>query len=299
MIAVGVVLLASVSVHAQDTSAQDRLLADALKEMHNKAADLYNGGDPNGCYRMFQGGLLTARSLLGHRPDLQQAIDQGLQAADQQASIALRARALHDTIESVRTKLKPPAAAKPAEPAGTPTPSIPQTPPPPPSSPANPPPVPPAPMLPMVPPVAQSAPIPPMNPPAAPPVAATDTLWKRLGGENGITKIVDDWLTWAIANKNVNFSRGDKYKLDAAKQKDLQQKFVAYISSISDGTVVPTTTRGMSEVHKGMNITAAEFDAFVEQLKAALQKNNVAAKDVEELLRKVNGTRKDIVGGGG
>src|SRR3954469_26045573 len=98
---------------AQDTAALDKLLCDALKEMHNKAADLYNAGDHNGCYRLFQGGLLTARPLLAHRPDVQRAIDDGLAAAERQASIPLRARQLHETIEAVRTRLKPPA--KPAD----------------------------------------------------------------------------------------------------------------------------------------------------------------------------------------
>jgi truncated hemoglobin YjbI len=154
-----------------------------------------------------------------------------------------------------------------------------------------------------------STPPPPMGP-AIPPtpslpsgtspptVGAGDTLWKRLGGEDGVTKIVDDWLTWAILDAKVNFTRGDRFKLDKQKEADLKQKFVAYISSISDGTVIPTSSRSMAEVHKDMKITAAQFDALVNHLKAALQKNNVAAKDVDEVLRKVNATKKDVVAGG-
>ena len=40
---------------AQDNAALDKLLADGLKEMHNKAADLYNAGDTNEehtCFRV-------------------------------------------------------------------------------------------------------------------------------------------------------------------------------------------------------------------------------------------------------
>jgi hypothetical protein len=47
-----------------------------------------------------------------------------------------------------------------------------------------------------------------------------------------------------------------------------------------------------------MNITAAEFDAFVGLLKTVLEKNNVAARDVDEVVKKVNATKKDIVPGG-
>ena len=74
--------------------------------MHNQAADLYNAGDANGCYRMFQGGLYTARPLLAHRPDIQQLIDQGLQSADRQASLAARAKSLHETIETVASEVE-------------------------------------------------------------------------------------------------------------------------------------------------------------------------------------------------
>jgi hemoglobin len=270
---------------AQDPAAQDKLLSDALKEMHNKGADLYNSGDANGCYRIFQGGLYTARPLLSHRPDLQQVIDDGLQAADRQASVAIRARTLHDTIEAIRTKLRTPAASKPSGPTGTPTPSLPQAPPSPPPSPAaSPPVVPPGPVLP--------------NAPSSPTVPAVgDTLWKRLGGEDGVTKIVDNWLTLALADKRVNLTRGDKVKLDNQKQADLKLKLVAYMSSITNGTIVPTKSRTMAEIHTGMNITDAEFEAFVGCLKTALETNNVSLADTKDVIEKVSTAKKEIVPG--
>lgn len=280
------ILFVATPVLAQDAAALDRLVAQSLKEMHNKAADLYNNGDPNGCYRMFQGGLIAIRPLLAHRPELQQVIDQGLQAADQQAAIALRAKGLHDTIETVRIKLKPPATLKPADAAGTPTQSLPQ----------------PTAVVPQPAPVVPPSPAPgpslPAAPPAAsPPAAASDKLWKRLGGEENVNKIVADFLKWAVNDEKVNFTRGGKYPLDDQKLADLRQKFVAYISDISGGPIVGTSTRSMSEVHKGMNITDAEFAALVGWLKTALEKNNVAPADVEEVLRKVNATKKEILGG--
>jgi truncated hemoglobin YjbI len=281
-------LFAAPPVAAEDTAALDKLIGDGLKEMHNKAADLYNGGDPNGCYRMFHGGLLTVRPLLAHRPDVQQLIDQGLQAADHQAAVALRAKGLHETIEAVRTKLKPPAGPKPADAggsdprAGTPTPSLPQ---PTPGPPPTPPPAPPGPSL-------------PMGPAAAQPVAATGTLWKRLGDEENVNKIVGDFLTWAVNDEKVNFTRGNKYPLDPRKEAELKQKLVAYVSDISGGTVVGPSSRSMADIHKGMNITGAEFDALAGYLKTSLEKNKVAPADVEEVMRKVDATKKDIVAGG-
>jgi hypothetical protein len=268
---------------AQDNTALDKQLSDALKEMHNKAADLYNAGDPNGCYRLFQGGLLTARPLLAHRPELQQLIDQGMQAADRQASVPLRARQLHDTIEAVRGRLKPPGAPKTAEPPMAPGGPLPATPTPPTPAPPTP-----------------AAPPGPALPAGGPPIpAAGDTLWKRLGGNDGVTKIVDDWISLAAVDARVNLTRGDKFKLDKQREADMKLSMVGYISSISEGTVVQISTRSMAEIHKGMNITGAEFDAFVGLLKTVLEKNsNIAARDVTDLVGKVNATKKDIVPGG-
>ena len=72
---------------ADKAAAFDRQLSDSLRDMHNKAADLFNAvKDYNGSYRMFQGGLHVVRPLLAHRPDVQQLIDQGLQESERMAS---------------------------------------------------------------------------------------------------------------------------------------------------------------------------------------------------------------------
>ena len=137
------------------------------------------------------------------------------------------------------------------------------------------------------------------NPPPAPiaPAAAADTLWKRLGEDEGVTKIVDQWLMLALVSKDVNFTRGDKIKIGKEKEEALKRAFATYIGVLVGGPVVPASTKTMAEVHKGMNITAAEFDAFVGCLKTALEMNKVAPNDVETLIRKVNATKKEIVGG--
>ncbi|HEX4589848.1 MAG TPA: group 1 truncated hemoglobin, partial [Gemmataceae bacterium] len=275
------------SAVAQDTTAVDKLLAEALKDMHNRAADLYNAGDANGCYRMFQGGLFTARPLLAHRPDLQQLIDQGLQTADRQASLAARAKSLHETIEALRFKLRPLAPAKPVDnptPLPAPMSIVPMSP-----APMSPPPMPPS-----SPPIL--GPNPATNPaPSAP--AGTATLWKRLGEEDGVAKIVDQWLTLALVSKEVNFTRGDRVKIGKEKEEELKRAFGTYIGVLVGGPVVPASTRTMAEVHKGMNVTPAEFDAFVGCLKTALEMNKVTPQDVETLIQKVNATKKEIIGG--
>ena len=111
-IALAVVLSASAAPAADepklpDVKAFDKLVIDALRDIHNKGADLYNGSkDFYGAYRLYQGSLETVRPLLAHRPEAQKLIDTGLAAADKEADPARRAFLLHDTIEGVRKNLK-------------------------------------------------------------------------------------------------------------------------------------------------------------------------------------------------
>ena len=90
-----------------ETKAFDKLVIDALREVHNKGAELYNTSkDFPGAYRVYQGALVTVRPLLAHRPDAQKIIDAGLDAADKEPDAARKAFLLHEAIESVRKNLK-------------------------------------------------------------------------------------------------------------------------------------------------------------------------------------------------
>ena len=51
----------------------------------------------------------------------------------------------------------------------------------------------------------------------------------------------------------------------------------------------------MATAHTGMQITSAEFDALAADLAASLDKYKVPAKEKNELLTAVAGTKKDII----
>ena len=94
---------------AVDPKAFDKLVVDSLKEVHNRGADLYNVGmDFAGAWRLYEGGLMAVRPLLGHRPDEQKLIDTGLAAAEKEPEVARKAFLLHETIEKVRANLRTP-----------------------------------------------------------------------------------------------------------------------------------------------------------------------------------------------
>jgi hemoglobin len=131
-----------------------------------------------------------------------------------------------------------------------------------------------------------------VNPnPAAPPGA---TLWDRLGGEAGVTKVVEDWAAAAVADDKLDVTRGGKYLQDDASVKKLKRQLVEQISSLTGGPL-KYEGRPMKEVHKGMGITDEQFDLAVKHLKEALKANGVKEEDAVKLLDAVEETRKDIV----
>ena len=100
-----------------DAAAFDKLVVDALRDVHNRGADLYNTKkEYEAAYRMYQGALVAVRPLLGHRPAAQKIIDEGLAAAEKEAVVAIRAFKLHEAIEDVRSYLKDPTAKKTPDP---------------------------------------------------------------------------------------------------------------------------------------------------------------------------------------
>jgi hemoglobin len=130
----------------------------------------------------------------------------------------------------------------------------------------------------------------------ADPAIPLATVWDRLGGEKGVTKIVDDWIDPAIADPKVNFFRDGKFKKSRAEIAEMKKQFVALASAVGDGPI-KYEGRRMAEIHAKMNITDAEFDAALGHLRRALVGNKVPAEDVETLMKAVEATRKIIVGG--
>jgi len=106
------VLVGSAVAQDGDSKALDRKVNTSLRDVINRGADMYNNGDAAGCYRFFEGALLTVRPLLDHRPDLQKAIDAGLASATGNPDMRRRAWALRRVLDDVRDQVhgKGPAA---------------------------------------------------------------------------------------------------------------------------------------------------------------------------------------------
>jgi hemoglobin len=120
------------------------------------------------------------------------------------------------------------------------------------------------------------------------------TLWDRLGGKEGLDKIAGDFIELASNDERVNFSRDGKYKMTPERREHLKEMLVGLASSVSGGPLA-YPGKSMKEAHKGMGITDAQFDACLDDLQRALEKNGVKDKDVALIMTAAKTTRKNIV----
>jgi len=118
------------------------------------------------------------------------------------------------------------------------------------------------------------------------------TLYKRLGGRDGIALVVGDFVTNMANDPRVNARFKDMKPPDVEKLKS------HLADQICDATGGPCSYLGrdMKAAHKGMNISEAEWNATVENLVKALDKNKVGEREQKQLLAALGPMKSDIVG---
>jgi hemoglobin len=140
---------------------------------------------------------------------------------------------------------------------------------------------------------AETTPPPPPPPPPAP------SLYDRLGQREALDAIVDELLGNVLADNRIS-KLFDKAKKDKDRAKQLHTRLVAELCVVTGGgDGCAYDGKSMKEAHKGMNISAAQWDAFVEDLTIALKTRNVDDGVAKELLDKLEQkTKADVVGKG-
>jgi hemoglobin len=123
------------------------------------------------------------------------------------------------------------------------------------------------------------------------PLLAADgekSLYDRLGGKDAITAVVNEFVAIVGADSRINkfFANTD---LD-----HLKMELVNQICQAAGGPC-KYTGGSMKEVHAGMGVTTADFNALVEDLVTALNKFKVGDKEQGELLGVLGPMKSDIV----
>lgn len=143
------------------------------------------------------------------------------------------------------------------------------------------------------------------------PLQASDknkTLYDRLGGDEGVKKLVDDFSTRALADPRVNWKRvgivrgGINFKRNTPvewkpndDQINTMKTHVAQFLALATGGPSKYEGREMTQVHAGLHITNAEFDAAIGDFKASLDKLAVGTQEQKELLAILESTRAQVV----
>ena len=114
------------------------------------------------------------------------------------------------------------------------------------------------------------------------------SLYERLGGLEAITAVVDSFVARCASDDTINKKFG---RTDVPRLKKM------LVDEVCEATGGPCTYtgRGMEETHDGMQVTAGEFDALVEDLVATLDEFDVPKAEQEELLGLLGPMRGDIV----
>lgn len=117
----------------------------------------------------------------------------------------------------------------------------------------------------------------------------SDSLYSRLGGSEGITKIVSDLIDNHAANPLVSARFAGS---DLAKIKKMGTDFVC------QGTGGPEVYAGkdMLSVHRHMNISDNEFMTVVDDAMKALSSSGIGDREKAEVLYIFYSVRPEVVG---
>ncbi|MFD1565372.1 group 1 truncated hemoglobin [Haloarchaeobius amylolyticus] len=116
----------------------------------------------------------------------------------------------------------------------------------------------------------------------------SDTLYERLGGEDGIKAVVDEFYDRVVADERVAYYFED---MDMQEQRAHQAQF---ISSVAGGPI-EYTGDDMKTAHEGLGITLSEFKVIATHLEDALIEYDVDEADRQAVLEAVASYQDDIV----
>jgi hemoglobin len=121
---------------------------------------------------------------------------------------------------------------------------------------------------------------------------AKRSLYERLGGEPGITAVVNDLVVNVVADPK--YKEVHKRHFREGDVAGLKRKLIDQIGEATGGPQ-KYTGKDMKTAHAGLAITSQDFDALVVDLIGALDKNHVGEAEKKELLDKLGKMKPDVV----
>lgn len=117
---------------------------------------------------------------------------------------------------------------------------------------------------------------------------ADDSLYRQLGAQAGLVKLMDDLMVRLLADARMNpFFKG-------VDQQHVKDQLVAQFCEVSGG---PCKRSGptMKQVHDGFDISKGDFNALVEVLQQAMDAQGIAFSAQNRLLAQLAPMHRDII----
>lgn len=118
---------------------------------------------------------------------------------------------------------------------------------------------------------------------------AEQNLYKKLGGEEAIQKVVDYFYNEKVLKDHAvnHFFE----HTDMAKQRLHQAKFISFAL----GGPNDYSGQSMAKAHEGMDLQPEHFNAIVNHLHDALAHFGVSETDIDKALTKVGSLKDDVL----
>ena len=120
------------------------------------------------------------------------------------------------------------------------------------------------------------------------PAAADDALFRDLGGQAGIDRIVGDFVPRLVTDARM----GEFFK--RANQDHLRQMLGELFCRVSGGGCVYTGL-SMKQAHQDIDVSKGDFNALVEVLQASMDAQGVPFATQNRLLAKLAPLHRDVV----
>ena len=118
--------------------------------------------------------------------------------------------------------------------------------------------------------------------------AADDSLYNELGGSAGIRRVVADLVPALRADARINAT------FDGVDMERLAAKLEEQFCEVSGGPC-KYSGKDMKTIHEDLKVSRAQFNALVEDLQAAMRRNDVPSRTQNRLLARLAPMHREVV----
>lgn len=117
----------------------------------------------------------------------------------------------------------------------------------------------------------------------------SETLYKRLGSLQGITKVVNDAVDLHLKNPIVKTRFENSSDIDHAKKMSVE------FFCAGSGGPESYSGRDLITAHSGMNISEQEYLAVVDDIMEAMEMNNVGENEKKDVLSILFSLKEQVI----